>query len=79
MKRIKAACVEKTIHFQLKEGLDAPSAIQEVRSEVARYKNSLDRNRTRYRILSETTEPDGSILIQIKMQYNNAPVGHYLD
>lgn len=32
-----------------------------------------------YRILEEHTQPDGSIRIKIKMQYNKHPLGEYMD
>lgn len=37
------------------------------------------RNRTKHKIVSETEQPDGSILIKIKKQYNYHNVGDYLD
>lgn len=79
MKRVKAACITQTLHFQLKEDLGHDYAIQLVKEEVERYKRQLDRSGTKYRILSETTQADGSILIEIKKQYNTSPVGNYLD
>lgn len=79
MKRVKAACITQTLHFQLKEDLGHDYAIQMVKEEVERYKRQLDRSGTKYRILSETTQTDDSILIEIKKQYNTSPVGNYLD
>ena len=79
MKRVKAACITQTLHFQLKEDLGHDYAIQMVKEEVERYKRQLDRSGTKYRILSKTTQTDGSILIEIKKQYNTLPVGNYLD
>lgn len=79
MKRIKCACLEKTLHFQLKEDLDRAAAIGAVKDEVAHYKGTLERNQTKYRILEEATQPDGSVILKLKMQYNNTPVGDYLD
>ena len=79
MKRVKAACITQTLHFKLKEDLGHDYAIQMVKEEVERYKRQLDRSGTKYRILSETTQTDGSILIEIKKQYNTSPVGNYLD
>lgn len=79
MKRIKAACITQTLHFQLKEDLGSEYARKAVQEEVKRYKEGLDRNRTKYRILSEETCPDGSVMIEIKKQYNTSPVGDYLN
>ena len=39
----------------------------------------LDRNRTQYKILAESVEPDGSVMVEILKQYNTSPVGTYLD
>ncbi len=79
MKRIKAACICQTLHFMLKEDLGHDYAVQMVRTEIDKYKASLDRNRTKYRIISEEEQPDGSVMIKIIKQYNTSPVGNYLD
>ena len=47
--------------------------------EVKKYKEQLEKNKTQYKILSEITKEDGSIMIEIKKQYNTSPIGHYLD
>lgn len=79
MKRIKAACLEQTIHFQLKEGLDPEQARQQVRQEYSAYKAQMERNRMKYKVLEEAEQPDGSLLIKVKRQNNTQPVGDYLD
>lgn len=79
MKRIKAACICQTLHFMLKEDIPQEDAIRLVQAELAQYKTTLARNRTQYRILDESTQPDGSILVKVIKQYNNSPVGDYLD
>ena len=79
MKRIKAACICQTLHFMLKEDLGHDYAVQMVRTEIDKYKASLDRNRTKYRIISEEEQPDGPVMIKIIKQYNTSPVGDYLD
>ena len=79
MKRIKAACICQTMHFQLKEDQPRSYAARMVQEEVKRYKESLDASRTHYRIEEETTQPDGSVLIRIIKQYNQSPVGDYLE
>ena len=48
MKRVKAACICQTLHFQLKEDVEHNSAVKLVREEVAHYQATLDRNRTKY-------------------------------
>ena len=38
MKRIKAACIQQTLHFLLKEDADRDLAASAVQDEVRRYK-----------------------------------------
>ena len=79
MKQIKAACIKQTLHFLLKEDINHDLAVKLVREEVDKYKMQLDRNRTQYKILAESVEPDGSVMVEILKQYNTSPVGTYLD
>lgn len=79
MKRVKAACITQTLHFLLKEDVGHDYAVRLVNEEVKKYKEQLEKNRTQHKILSETVQEDGSIIIEIKKQYNTSPVGNYLD
>lgn len=79
MKRIKEACICQTMHFMLKEDIGHDSAVRAVKDEVTKYKALLERRGTKYRIIEETEQPDGSVIIRIKKQYNAVPVGSYLD
>ncbi|MEE0875020.1 MAG: hypothetical protein UIH27_16375 [Ruminococcus sp.] len=79
MKRVKAACICQTLHFMLKEDVVHSYAVKLVQEEVARYKASLEKNRTQYKIISEETQPDDSVIIKIIKQYNTSPVGNYLN
>jgi hypothetical protein len=79
MKRIKAACICQTLHFMLKEDTNHQWAVEQVKNEVENYKKSLERNRTAYKIIEETTQPDDSIILKIIKQYNASPVGDYLN
>ena len=79
MKRVKAACITQTLHFLLKEDVGHEYAVRLVNEEVKRYKEQLDKNKTPYKILSEEAQADGSVIIEIKKQYNTSPVGRYLD
>ena len=79
MKRVKAACICQTLHFILKDDLGHDYAVKLVKEEVEKYKASLGRNRTKYKIVSEETQSDGSVMIKIIKQYNMSPVGDYLD
>lgn len=79
MKRIKAACICQTLHFQLKEDIEHSIAARMVREEVEHYKRALEKNKTRYKITDEIEQEDGSVVIRIIKQYNQSPVGDYLD
>lgn len=79
MKRVKAACITQTLHFLLKEEVEYDYAVKMVQEEVKRYKEGLNKKGTKYRILSENTLEDGSIMLEIKKQYNTSPVGDYLE
>ena len=79
MKRVKAACICQTLHFMLKEDVAHDYAVRLVQDEVAHYKKNLERNHTRYKIVEETEQSDGSILVKVIKQYNTSPVGDYLD
>ena len=79
MKRIQSACICQTLHFTLKEDLEHSYAAKLVQDEVQHYKACMDRTRTKYKILSEETQPDDSVIVKVIKQYNNSPVGSYLD
>lgn len=79
MKRVKAACICQTLHFMLKEDVGHDYAVKLVKEEVEQYKRTLERNRTQYKIVDETEQSDGSIMIKVIKQYNSSPVGSYLD
>ena len=78
MKRVKAACICQTLHFMLKEDVEHGYAAKMVKEEVASYKRNLELNRTQYKIIEETEQPDGSVIIKIIKQHNTSPVGDYL-
>ena len=42
-------------------------------------KKGLDQHHTKYKIVEETEQPDGSIMVKVIKQYNSSPVGNYLD
>ena len=79
MKRVKAACICQTLHFMLKEDVEHSLATEQVAREVAQYKRNLECNRVRYKILEESVQSDGSVILKVIKQYNTSPVGHYLD
>lgn len=79
MKRVKAACITQTLHFLSNEDMGHDYAVKLVSEEVKKYKEQLDKKKTPYKILSEETQADGSVIIEIKKQYSTSSVGHYLD
>lgn len=79
MKRIKAACLEQTIHFLLKEELPREEAIRVVDAEYERYLQNLDHCGTRYRVLEKTRQEDGSIVVKLKKQYNQYDCTPYMN
>ena len=78
MKRIKAACITQTLVFSNHDGETTEYAKKMIQKEYEKYKEQLDRSKTKYVILSEKVNDDGSIVIEIKKQYNSSPVGEYL-
>lgn len=78
MKRIQSACLLQTIHFILKEDLGHAAAVSAVKAELDHYKAQLHRSGTEYKIVDETEQPDGSIIIHIKKQYNGHSCAEYM-
>ncbi|MGN0599404.1 MAG: hypothetical protein ACI4JK_05860 [Oscillospiraceae bacterium] len=79
MKRVKAACICQTLHFMLKEDVAHDYAVDLVEQEVEQYKKTLERSHTQYKIVEQTVQQDGSIIIKVIKQYNSSPVGDYLN
>ena len=79
MKRIQSACICQTLHFMQKDDVDHDRAAKWNKEEIEKYKKSLERNRTQFKIIEELEQPDGSIVIKVLKQYNNSPVGNYLN
>ena len=65
MKRVKAACICQTLHFLGKGDVERDQAAALARQEVEHYKRGLERSHTRYRIVQQREEPDGSILVKV--------------
>lgn len=78
MKRIKAACLLQTIHFQLKDDLGHAAAVKAVKDELEHYKVQLERKNKKFQIIDEEEQPDGSIFVHIKKQYNNHNCDEYM-
>ncbi len=78
MKRVQAACICQTLLFFQKDEQSKDRNEKLSREEIEKYKNSLEKSRTEYRILEEKVHDDGSIVIKVIKQYNNSPVGDFL-
>ncbi len=74
MKRIKHACLEQTLHFYVQDS----TAIRSAKDEFEIYKKGLERNKTAFKVLSEETQPDGSLIVKLKKQYNSYDCGEYM-
>ncbi len=79
MKRVKAACICQTLQFSQNEDILPEYAEKMIKGMVSKYKKDLERKRVQYKVISEETQPDGSVILVIIKQYNACPVGHYLD
>ena len=79
MKRIKAACICQTLHFMLKEDIGHDYAVKLVHQEIDKYIATLKRSHTKYKIVEQSEQPDGSVMMKVIKQMNMSPVGDYLD
>ena len=80
MKRIQAACILQTLVFAQKNdcGLSREQQCKLNHDEVAGYRATLERRGTRYQIVQETEQSDGSVLVRVRKQYNDkADVSEY--
>lgn len=80
MKRVKAACILQTLVFMQKEdcGLSKNSIIETNRCEFEHYKQTMEKTRTRYQIISQEEQEDGSLVVRVRKQYNDkADVSEY--
>lgn len=73
MKRVRSACILQTLVFTQREELcfTAEKAFELNNEEYRKYRTDLERMGTRYQILSENKESDGSVIVKIRKQYND--------
>ena len=73
MKRVRSACIMQTLVFVQREELcfTAEKTLELNRAEYEKYKSDLENAGTRYQILSEKEENDGSVVVKIRKQYND--------
>ena len=82
MKRVKAACILQTLIFAQKPemGYTKDHALQINKEEVEHYKATLERAKTRYRIVDTVEQEDGSVVVHVRKQYNDkADVSEYFE
>lgn len=81
MKRVRSACILQTLVFQQKDDsyFSKEKKLALNKEEVEKNKMSLERGRTKYRIDEEAEQPDGSILVRIRKQYNDKDVSEYFN
>ncbi|HIZ56696.1 MAG TPA: hypothetical protein H9671_10990 [Firmicutes bacterium] len=80
MKRVKAACILQTLVFAQKPemGYSKDHALKINHEEIEHYKAMLERTKTRYQIIDEVEQEDGSIVAHVRKQYNDkADVSEY--
>lgn len=79
MKRIDAECLEQTLHFYYTDGLSVEEGKAYVKQEFEAYKARMERRGVQYKILEETDQPDGTLIVKLKRQNVSRSVGNYLD
>ena len=73
MKRVKSGCILQTLVFSQTDVTchSRESILKLNRDEFERYKQYLQRSRTRYQILDEAEQQDGSLIVHVRKQYND--------
>lgn len=82
MKRVQSACIFQTLIFQQKDDLffSTEKKLALNKEEVEKYKAALEKNKTKFRIVEETQQSDGAIIVRVRKQYNDkTDVGDYFD
>ncbi len=80
MKRVKAACILQTLVFMQKDdcGLSKKSITETNRREFEHCKQAMEKTHTRYQIISQEEQEDGSLVVRVRKQYNDkADVSEY--
>ena len=73
MKRVKAGCILQTLVFLQKDDCDKSreSQLKYNREEVEKYKRDLEKNKTRYQIVSVEEQEDASIIVRVRKHLND--------
>lgn len=72
MKRITSACLEQTIRFDTYNDANP-------KDDLKRFLELMDRKNTKYQIVDQMENSDGSVIIKIKKQYNAYKTDGYID
>ncbi len=79
MRRVKSACLQQELHFSMREVFSPAETERICRAEFEQYKLDLIRKGIRHKIVDEAVQPDGSLIVHVKKQYNAHDVGEYLN
>ncbi len=82
MKRVKAACILQTLVFSQNPdaGYNKEQMLTLNREEVKHYQTMLEKAKTRYQLIDQQEQEDGSIIVHVRKQYNyKADVSEYFD
>ena len=82
MKRVKAGCILQTLVFMQKEdcGYSRESQLMYNREEIEKYKSDLEKNKTRYQIVSVEEQEDASIIVRVRKHLSDkTDVSEYFD
>ena len=73
VKRVKAGCILQTLVFLQKDdcGFSKESQLRYNREEVEKYKKDLEKNKTRYQIVSIEEQEDASIIVRVRKHLND--------
>ncbi|MBQ8496836.1 MAG: hypothetical protein IJ489_05190 [Clostridia bacterium] len=73
MKRVKAGCILQTLVFMQKADCGYSREMQRKynREEFEKYKKDLEKNKTRYQIVSAEEQSDASIVVRVKKHIND--------
>ncbi len=80
MKRVKAACILQTLVFSQNPdaGYTRDQQLSLNRDEVKHYQVMLEKAKTRYQLIDQQEQEDGSIIVHVRKQYNyKADVSEY--
>lgn len=72
MKRITSACLEQTIRFDTYNDANP-------KDDLKRFLELMDRKNTKYQVVDQIENSDGSVIIKIKKQYNAYKTDGYID